>query len=67
MGDFDIDGDIDLDDFGEFFACVSGPKGGPNYVKPPPECADVFDFDEDEDIDLVDFGAVALRFTGVRD
>ena len=58
-GDSDGDGAIDLDDFGEFPACVTGPSGGP----PLPDCF-TFDFDGDEDVDLFDFAAFQASFTG---
>ena len=57
-GDCDSDGDIDLDDFGEFPLCLSGPQGG---VLPFCEC---LDFDTDADVDLADFAAFQRAFTG---
>jgi hypothetical protein len=57
-GDYDADGDVDLDDFLEFTPCLTGPAG----MSMDPDCA-AFDFDGDEDIDLADFAA----FQGVLD
>ncbi len=50
-GDFDLDGDVDLDDFGVFQACATGPLAGP----PAPGCGPA-DLDLDLDIDQSDFG-----------
>ena len=50
-GDFDGDVDVDLDDFGLFQACLTGPNLGP----PSPECEDT-DLDTDGDVDQSDFG-----------
>lgn len=60
-GDFDEDGDIDLDDYAFFELCnsVSGPG-----VEPPFEECLAFDFDDDGDIDLRDFGEMQQAFTG---
>jgi len=52
-GDFDDDGDVDLDDFANWDACATGPGQG--------SCADeccAFDFDGDDDVDLHDFAAL---------
>jgi hypothetical protein len=57
-GDFDFDGDVDLDDFAAFQQCVTGQGGAA-----PPSCA-TFDFDHDFDIDLRDFGFLQALFTG---
>jgi len=57
-GDFDGDGDVDLDDYAQFAACVAGPGGAP-----PPECEAV-DLDGDGDIDLQDFCRWQPLFTG---
>lgn len=42
-GDFDHDGDIDLDDYAEFVACISGPKEGAGFVTPSEACLKAFD------------------------
>ena len=57
-GDWDRDGDIDLDDYAQFPACLTGPGGGLGI-----DCG-VFDFDDDTDVDLQDFAAFARSFTG---
>ena len=57
-GDFACDQTIDLDDFANWNACVTGPAGGP-YAD---ECA-AFDFDVDLDIDMQDFAAFARVFS----
>jgi hypothetical protein len=63
-GDFDDDGDVDLDDYEEFFACLNGP----NVTTPPPGCSpEQFvraDLDGDGDCDLADAALFANRFTG---
>jgi hypothetical protein len=47
-GDYDGDGDVDLDDYGRFSGCVLGPDQGLG-----PGCAPG-DFDSDSDVDLRD-------------
>jgi len=61
-GDLDLDGDVDLNDYRAFFACMQGPDQGM-----PLPCS-AADFDGDIDVDLEDFqlfevcfGAVAAR------
>ncbi|MCH7812889.1 MAG: VCBS repeat-containing protein, partial [Planctomycetes bacterium] len=49
-GDDDCDGDVDVDDFAGWTACMTGPDNGP-YA---PGC-EVFDFDADQDVDVRDF------------
>ncbi len=58
-GDFDGDGDVDIDDFGVFQACATGAGLGP----PPPGCDDKR-LDADDDIDLSDFGIFQRCLTG---
>lgn len=64
-GDFDGDGDVDLDDFAAFYDCLSGPDQAPTPDPPtaPQDCLSAFDFDADSDVDLLDFGAFQLAFT----
>ncbi len=57
-GDCDGDGDVDLDDFASFEACLLGPDGG---LGTGCEC---FDFDGDGDNDLLDFAQFQVNFTG---
>ncbi len=49
-GDYDVDGDVDGDDFAQFEVYLTGPDQGP-----PAPGGDLFDFDFDDDIDLHDF------------
>ena len=58
-GDCDNDGDVDLDDFTEFEACLLGPGGGLSES----DC-NCFDFDASGDVDLDDFAEFQLLFTG---
>lgn len=57
--DFDKDGDVDLEDFGFFRLCFSGP----NHPAPYPECS-VTDLDGDADVDLEDFAIFRSCFNG---
>ncbi len=57
-GDCDDDGDVDLDDFGAFQACMSGPT-----VPLTPGCEHK-DFDLDGDIDQSDFGIFQRCISG---
>ncbi|UCG31593.1 MAG: M28 family peptidase [Phycisphaerales bacterium] len=64
LGDFDVDGDVDLNDFATFALCYAGAEV---TVAPPgcgPEDFDATDMDEDGDVDLSDFATFATRFTG---
>lgn len=55
-GDFDDDGDVDLDDHLHFTECMAGPGATPAPPAPatPQECLGAFDFDADTDVDLAD-------------
>jgi len=57
-GDFDGDGDVDLDDFARFPDCLAGPGATPDPPDPfsTEDCLGAFDFDADVDVDLDDFG-----------
>ena len=57
-GDYDSDGNVDLDDYANFPGCMTGPGGGIL-----PNCGP-FDFDVDVDVDLQDFGGFQEGFTG---
>lgn len=59
-GDFDFDGDVDLADFADFGACMSGPE-----VPADPACS-LGDFDCDGDVDLGDFALFQQQFTGPK-
>jgi beta-glucanase (GH16 family) len=56
-GDFDADGDVDLDDYAVFDDCVNGPGATPSPTPPTAagDCLLAFDFDDDADTDLADF------------
>jgi hypothetical protein len=58
-GEFDFDGDIDLDDYAAFEACMTGP--GP--VDGLCQCR-FLDIDHDRDIDLEDFARLQSAFSG---
>ncbi|MEM1423700.1 MAG: hypothetical protein AAGH64_06825 [Planctomycetota bacterium] len=54
-GDFDMDGDVDLGDFGTFGAAFGSMTGDVNYDAGA-------DFDNDGDVDLGDFGTFGAEF-----
>ena len=56
--DYNHDGDVDLDDFATFEACVSGPT-----VPYRDGCAKA-DFDGDNDVDQVDFATFQRCYSG---
>ncbi len=58
-GDYDVDGDVDFDDFAQFEPALTGPDAGP-----PPAGGDLFDFDGDGDVDLLDFAVFQESGTG---
>jgi hypothetical protein len=58
VGDCDLDGDIDLLEFGRFQLCYQGPDQPINI-----DCS-CMDFDADGDVDLTDFAAFTSEFTG---
>jgi hypothetical protein len=58
-GDYDVDADVDLDDYRELAACVTGPDNEPLDIG-----CDLFDFDFDGDIDLSDHQVFQASFTG---
>jgi hypothetical protein len=63
-GDFDGDGDVDLDDHTVFAGCLGGPGATPAPPAPvtAQECLDAFDFDGDLDVDLNDFSVLSSGF-----
>jgi hypothetical protein len=56
--DFDLDHDVDLDDYAAFESCSSGPA-----VPPASGCEDK-DLDDDEDVDQSDFGVFQRCISG---
>ena len=58
-GDFDDDGDVDLEDFANWDDCMTGPDGGPYESG-----CEAFDTESDGDVDLRDFGGFQRAFTG---
>ncbi len=57
--DHNGDGDVDLDDYLGFHACLTAPD-----VPATPECAAAHDGDGDADVDMMDFLGFQLAFTG---
>ncbi len=62
-GDFDLDGDVDMDDHAFWQQCAAGPNDPP--PSDPPGC-EACDADEDGDVDLRDFASFQQDFTGSR-
>jgi hypothetical protein len=66
LGDFDGDGDVDLNDFATFALCY----GGAAVTTPPPGCSEaefgLSDLDGDNDVDLGDFATFANNYTGAQ-
>ena len=58
-GDFDADGDVDLDDYQVLYPCLTGQ----NQPYAQPDCG-AADLDVDGDVDLADFALFAAEFTG---
>jgi uncharacterized lipoprotein YddW (UPF0748 family) len=56
-GDYDVDGDVDFNDFAHFAPGMTGPDNSP-----PPAGCDLFDFDTDNDVDLTDFAVFQESF-----
>ena len=61
FGDFDGDGNVDLDDFADYAECTDGPDVAVTF-----DCAQVFDSDGDLDVDTADFADFQTVFTGSR-
>ncbi|UCG33651.1 MAG: hypothetical protein JSU68_03255, partial [Phycisphaerales bacterium] len=63
-GDFDADGDVDLNDFATFANCYHGSA----ITVPPGSCSqsefEACDMDDDLDVDLGDFATFANCYTG---
>ena len=62
-GDYDNDGDVDLDDMAAFDACMSGPDPD---TAPSGPCLGAFDQDDDQDVDLEDFLPFQAQFGSVN-
>jgi len=58
-GDYDKDGDVDLDDYAEFPDCMTGAENGPIVSG-----CEAFDFDFDDDVDLLDFAEFQVGLVG---
>jgi hypothetical protein len=58
LGDYDADGDIDLDDYVALPDCLTGPD------VPATVLCTLFDFNEDADVDLMDVADFQVEFTG---
>jgi hypothetical protein len=57
-GDFDGDGQVDLDDYAHFADCMAGPNIPPDPAQATVDaCLIAFDFDLDNDVDLRDYAA----------
>lgn len=63
-GDYDRDGNVDLNDFAVLVQCLSGPGAMPDPALPATvqSCLETFDFDTDSDVDLEDMGAFEQVF-----
>ena len=59
VGDYDHDGEVDLQDFEHFPSCVTGPTGLSDH----PACR-AFDAELDGDVDLLDFARIQVVFDG---
>lgn len=57
IGDHDCDRVVDLDDYGGWADCVTGPGGGPY-----PTGCESFDFEFDGDVDIADFAGFTAAF-----
>jgi spore coat protein CotH len=60
-GDFDLDQDSDLFDYGAFMVCYTGDAPAECASQP---CQDAFDFDNDCDVDETDYGRFFDFFDG---
>ena len=63
-GDWNVDGNIGLDDYAGFFDCQAGPglRPTPAALECVATCADAFDNDLDGDMDLADLAAFQELF-----
>ena len=65
-GDFDVDADVDLDDYAAFADCMAGADATPAPVVAAcaTACLAAFDADDDGDVDLADFAEFQFAFDG---
>lgn len=63
-GDYDDDGDVDLDDYAALSECLFGPDVVPAPAPPvtAADCQAVFDFDDDTDVDLGDYAVFQMIY-----
>lgn len=66
IGDFDLDGTLDLCDAAAYQRCISLDVQAPGYVVPPQECSIPLDYDGDDDVDLKDFQKFGSLMDGPR-
>jgi hypothetical protein len=59
FGDYDDDGDVDLNDYTEFALCQTAPGEMASQI-----CVAAYDADQDNDVDFEDFKEFQLVFTG---
>ncbi len=66
LGDFDMDGDRDLDDYALMYACLFGPgeTPAPAPLLTAQDCLDAFDFNHDAHVDLLDWTRFQAALTG---
>lgn len=57
IGDYNGDGNVDLDDYAQWDACLTGPNAGPLTLG-----CESFDLDTDIDVDLLDFALFQVLF-----
>ena len=64
QGDWDGDGNIDIDDYAKFADCLAGPGAtpDPSIADCSATCLATFDFDADGDVDLKDFSEFVKVF-----
>ena len=65
-GDFDADGDVDLDDYAALADCLAGPDEvpSPSATECVDACLATFDANADNDVDFTDFAEFQEAFTG---
>ena len=65
QGDFDADGEVNLEDWPVFTDCMAGPYRRPTPTPPTsvPQCLNAFDFNDDNDVDLADYASFQQAMT----